>query len=173
VGITDLPSLRDVCLDWDQPSLPANQHQATCGRAPLSFPNYLFGDACGYLRADRAASDGKQAMSILMEIVQAIGDDAAGKLVSDFAGTRLYVPQVPEAEDPIARSIGLLAAQKLARIYGGDRMDVPNPVSRRQRICTMRAAGCTIEAIARALHCTSRRVYQVLAEGRRALGPTG
>ncbi len=111
-------------------------------------------------------------MSILTEIVEAIGDDAASKLVADFAGTRLYVPQVPEPEDPIARSIGLSAAQKLARIYGGDRMDVPNPVSRREHILAMRASGLTIEAIARALHCTSRRVYQVLAEGRRAVGPT-
>lgn len=72
----------------------------------------------------------------------------------------------------IARSIGLSAAQKLARIYGGDRMDIPNPVSTRDRILAMRASGRTIEAIARALHCTSRRVYQVLAERRRALGPT-
>ncbi|HTW88262.1 MAG TPA: hypothetical protein VMD75_09660 [Candidatus Binataceae bacterium] len=107
-----------------------------------------------------------------MEIVEAIGNDAAGKLVSDFAGTRLYVPQAPGAEDPIARSIGLPAAQKLARIYGGDRMDVPNPVSRRDQILTMRGDGRTIEAIARALHCTSRRVYQVLAESRRVVGTT-
>ncbi|HUY19295.1 MAG TPA: helix-turn-helix domain-containing protein [Candidatus Binataceae bacterium] len=112
-------------------------------------------------------------MSILMEIAQTIGTDAAGKLVSDFGGTRLYVPHVPEAEDPIARSIGIAAAQKLARIYGGDRMDVPNPVSKREQILAMRAAGRTIEAIARALHCTSRRVYQVLAESRRTVAPTG
>jgi DNA-binding NarL/FixJ family response regulator len=112
-------------------------------------------------------------MSILMEIVQTIGDTAADKLIADFAGTRLYVPHVPEPEDPIARSIGLSAAQKLARIYGGDRMDVPNPVSRRQQILSLRASGQTIEAIARALHCTSRRVYQVLAESRRVIGSPG
>jgi hypothetical protein len=135
----------------------------------MPFPADLVGVACGYARTAPGAM--VKAMSILMEIVQAIGDDAAGKLVSDFAGTRLYVPHVPGAEDPIARSIGLLAAQKLARIYGGDRMDVPNPVSRREQILAMRATGCTIEAIARALHCTSRRVYQVLAESRRAVGP--
>jgi DNA-binding NarL/FixJ family response regulator len=112
-------------------------------------------------------------MSILMEIAQAIGTDAAGKLVSDFGGTRLYVPHVPEAEDPIAQSIGIAAAQELARTYGGDRLDVPNPVSRREHILTLRASGLTIEAIARALHCTSRRVYQVLAETRRTVAPTG
>jgi DNA-binding NarL/FixJ family response regulator len=105
---------------------------------------------------------------MLREIAQAIGDDATQKLVADFAGTRLYVPHTPEPEDPIARSIGLSAAQKLSRIYGGDRMDVPNPASRRARILTMRADGFTIEAIARELHCTARRVYQVLADRRRA-----
>jgi hypothetical protein len=110
-------------------------------------------------------------MSTLAEIAQTIGDDAASKLVADFAGTRLYVPHVLKQEDPIARSIGFPAAQKLARIYGGDRMDVPNPTGRREHIRAMRASGLTIESIARTLHCTSRRVYQVLAEGRRAPRP--
>ncbi|MBF6569089.1 MAG: helix-turn-helix domain-containing protein [Candidatus Binataceae bacterium] len=106
------------------------------------------------------------AMSMLMEIVDTIGDDAALKLIADFAGTRLYVPQEPNPEDPISRSIGLPAAQKLARLYGGDRMDVPNPAVRRMRILQMRAAGATVESIARELRCTARRVYQVLAEAR-------
>src|SRR5579885_1145231 len=106
-------------------------------------------------------------MYSLQEIAALIGSEAAEKLVADFAGTRLYVPQAPEPDDSLAQSIGLPAAQRLARIYGGDRMDVPNPVSRRTRIVAMRAAGYTIEAIARTLHCTSRRVYQVLAESRR------
>lgn len=105
-------------------------------------------------------------MSILANIADAIGGDATDRLVEDFAGTRLYVPQAPGPDDPISRSIGLSAAQKLAQIYGGDRMDVPNPVNRRNEIVALRATGLSIEAIARQLHCTTRRVYQVLAESR-------
>lgn len=64
----------------------------------LLFPAYLVDVGCGHPAQRRERW--KRAMSILMEIVQAIGDEAAGKLVSDFAGTRLYVPHVPEPEDP-------------------------------------------------------------------------
>jgi len=105
-------------------------------------------------------------MSTLGIIVDAIGGDATDKLVEDFAGTRIYVPQAPKADDLLSLSIGLEAAQKLAQIYGGDRMDVPNPVYRRNEIVALRATGISIEAIARQTHCTTRRVYQVLAESR-------
>jgi len=106
-------------------------------------------------------------MSTLGIITDAIGGDATDKLVEDFAGTRIYVPQVPRSDDPLSLSIGLDAAQKLAQIYGGDRMDVPNPVYRRNEIVALRATGLSIEAIARQSHCTTRRVYQVLADSRR------
>lgn len=107
-------------------------------------------------------------MSILEELARTIGGEAAQKLIADFAGTRLYIPHLPGPEDPIVRSIGLAAALKLAHIYGGDRIDVPNPALLQARILAMRAKGYNIEAIARELHCTERRVYQVLAAARRS-----
>jgi hypothetical protein len=109
-------------------------------------------------------------MSTLANIAEAIGGDAAEKLVQDFAGRRLYIPQTPGPDDAISRSIGLPAARKLAQIYGGDRMDVPNPAQRRNSIVALRATGLSVEAIARQLHCTTRRVYQVLAEARNQKG---
>lgn len=104
--------------------------------------------------------------SMLEELIHIIGEEAARRLVADFGGTRLYVPHFPGEDDTLARSIGIAAAVKLARIFGGDRVEVPNPPPRRVRILTMRAAGHSVDQIARELRCTRRRVFQVLAEAR-------
>jgi hypothetical protein len=104
--------------------------------------------------------------SMLGELIEIVGEEAALKLVGAFGGTRLYVPQLPDANDALANLIGLSAAQRLARIYGGDRVDVPNPTARRVRILELRNTGLSADAIARELGCTRRRVFQVLAEAR-------
>jgi hypothetical protein len=106
--------------------------------------------------------------SMLDELVGLIGKDAAAKLIDIFGGTRLYIPHSPQDDDLLSGSLGPEAALKLARIYGGDRIEVPNPTPRRARILELRETGCSIDAIARNLGCTRRRVFQVLAEARAA-----
>ena len=108
----------------------------------------------------------------MQELLSAIGQEATVKLVSNFGGLRLYVPQTPRPADAIARCVGFSNALKLARVWGGDRMDVPRPALRRARILDLRARGMSVEAIARELQCTTRRVYQVLADSRRAVRAT-
>ncbi|HEX4210011.1 MAG TPA: helix-turn-helix domain-containing protein, partial [Candidatus Binataceae bacterium] len=88
------------------------------------------------------------------------------KLIDIFGGTRLYVPHQPQDDDLLTGALGPEAALKLARIYGGDRIEVPNPTPRRARILELRETGCSVDAIARKLGCTRRRVFQVLAEAR-------
>jgi hypothetical protein len=104
--------------------------------------------------------------STLTELIEAIGDEGTLKLIGTFGGTRLYVPHLPEASSALAECIGLDAAQRLARTYGGDRVDVPNPTKRRVQILQLRQQGLSVDAIARELRCTRRRVFQVLAEAR-------
>lgn len=104
--------------------------------------------------------------STLKELVSIIGIDGAARLIGAFAGMRLYVPHAPEPDDSLSEVIGLEAALALAQIYGGDRLDVPNPTPRRIQIVDLRANGVSIDGIARELHCTRRRVFQVLAEAR-------
>ena len=104
--------------------------------------------------------------SILEELVNLIGLDAAAQLVEIFGGTRLYIPQTPEEDDLLTSAVGREAALRLAGIYGGDRIEVPNPAPRRMRIVELRESGCSIDAIARKLGCTRRRVFQVLAQVR-------
>ena len=105
---------------------------------------------------------------MLEELVSLIGKDAAAKLIDIFGGTRLYVPHSPHDDDLLTGSLGAEAALKLASIYGGDRIEVPNPTPRRARILELRETGCSVDAIARTLGCTRRRVFQVLAEARAA-----
>jgi hypothetical protein len=104
--------------------------------------------------------------SLLKEIVSLIGIERAARLVAAFGGMRLYVPHYPEPDDTLSELIGNAAACALARIYGGDRIDVPNPTPRRIQIIELRATGVSIDEIARSLRCTRRRVFQVLAEAR-------
>ncbi|MGH8012834.1 MAG: helix-turn-helix domain-containing protein [Candidatus Binataceae bacterium] len=111
-------------------------------------------------------SPGNMRSSMLRELADLIGEEAALKLVAAFAGTRLYIPHLPQADEVLAQTIGVEAARKLAAAYGGDRVDVPNPTPRRLRIVELRSSGLSVDAIARALGCTRRRVFQVLAEVR-------
>jgi hypothetical protein len=105
-------------------------------------------------------------LSMLQNLIDLIGHDAATALIAAFGGTRVYVPQVPEPEDTLSALIGHLPACALAQIFGGDRIEVPNPPPRRMRILELRANGLTINVIARTLACTRRRVFQVIAEAR-------
>lgn len=100
-------------------------------------------------------------------IVELIGENATASLIACFGGTRLYVPHSPAADDALTRAVGPAAAQKLAKMLGGERVEVPKPPPRRMQILELRATGHSVDAIARALGCTRRRVFQVLAEARR------
>jgi len=106
--------------------------------------------------------------SMLQNLIDLIGHDGAAALVAAFGGTRVYIPQAPEPADMLSELIGHLPACALAQIFGGDRLEVPNPPPRRMRILELRAKGLTINAIARTLACTRRRVFQVIAEARAA-----
>jgi Homeodomain-like domain len=106
--------------------------------------------------------------SMLQNLIDLIGHDGATALIAAFGGTRVYIPQAPEPADTLSEVIGHLPACALAQIFGGDRLEVPNPPPRRMRILELRAKGLTINAIARTLGCTRRRVFQVIAEARAA-----
>ena len=100
------------------------------------------------------------------QIGDSIGGDAADKLIADFGGRRLYIPRAPARGDLITRSIGLLAALTMARVFGGDRILIPATCSharRRARIVMLREEHVSISRIARELRCTERYVYKVLA----------
>jgi len=103
------------------------------------------------------------------QIVHSIGADAADKLIADFGGRRLYIPIAPAPGDLLARSIGLIPALAMARVFGSDRLLIPvtsDHARRRVRIVAMRADHVSISHIAQELRCTERYVYKVLALSR-------
>ncbi len=104
--------------------------------------------------------------STLDHLAGLVGNDGAARLVAAYGGTRIYIPQEPLVADALCQLLGHDALCKLAAIYGGDRIEIPNPPPRRLRILELRASGLSIDAIARSLHCTRRRVFQVMAEAR-------
>jgi hypothetical protein len=118
------------------------------------------------LESHRSADDVGGRNSMINQLTELIGLEGASQLVAAYGGTRIYIPQTAEPEDTLSESIGHSAACALARMYGGERIEVPNPPPRRLRILELRATGLSIDAIARSLGCTRRRVFQVMAEAR-------
>jgi hypothetical protein len=82
---------------------------------------------------------------MLEELAEAIGEEAALRLLETRGGTRVYIPHQPKATDSLAASIGLSAAIGLSQIYGGDRIEVPNPTPRKVRVlnCDRRVSALT------------------------------
>ena len=157
-----------LCPHQQASKPPAEGESATPETACDSRPEGLVSgasDAAVTARPVTVADRGRGA--VLDEIADLIGNGCAERLVTMFGGTRLYIPCTPEPGDELSAAIGHEAALKLARVYGSDRIELPNPPLRRTRIIELRARGASIDAIALALRCTRRRVFQVLAEARR------
>lgn len=114
-------------------------------------------------------SEAVQRSSLIAGLIEAVGEEAAFTLIRACGGARLYVPHVPEDGDALTTLIGTAAATRLAQKYGGERLELPNPNSRRSKILELRRAGVSVDVIARQSGCTRRRVFQVLAEARAML----
>lgn len=90
----------------------------------------------------------------LNEIVESCGHQAAIAITRAFGGRQLSVPS-PErmAEDhPIALTIGLTAARKLAKAKGGERLEIPSEINavlelRNEAVCKAFDEGGSIRAI--------------------------
>lgn len=106
--------------------------------------------------------------SLLKELIETIGIDGASRLIAAFGGLRIYIPHTPQPDDTLSETVGYQTALTLAKSFGGDSVEIPNPTARGPQIIELRASGVSINDIARSQHCTRRRVYQVLAEARRA-----
>jgi CRP-like cAMP-binding protein len=74
-----------------------------------------------------ARLDYGQALSaeMLSEIAQLIGTDLALSFARRFGGSRLYIPRRPPIDHPITRCVGIRAAERLGRAFGGESFVVP------------------------------------------------
>jgi len=167
-AVENPPALRDAQESPASKPSPRDASLSGCGSvANASLTDAGADESNAGAALQRCLLAGEQRRSAMLEeLVELVGDDGAAALIEQFGGTRLYVPYTPKKKDTLTMSIGMAAAVKLARIFGGDRVDIPNPTARRLLIRQLHASGQSVDAIARQLRCTRRRVFQVLAEGR-------
>jgi hypothetical protein len=102
---------------------------------------------------------------LIDNIARLIGAGAASRLVAEFGGGRLYIPEKPSPGDRLTEAIGYVAAMRLASVFGGERVSLPLDSGRALsvRIAELRARGVSIARIARRAGCSERYVYKVLA----------
>jgi hypothetical protein len=96
------------------------------------------------------------------ELEALIGEAALVRLAEAFGGTRLYVPVKMTARHPIAKAVGMDAAQQLSARLAPDYIRVP--LAREQRARHYRAAlACSNAEIARKLVMTETGVEKLFA----------
>lgn len=101
----------------------------------------------------------------MIELSEAIGNDAARQLARRFGGTSVYVPRAIGDHHPLCVAIGRAAADALATWTGGSAVAVPKQPERRARVRDLRAAGALTRAqIAIETGFSERHVYRLLRE---------
>lgn len=105
----------------------------------------------------------------LQDIAEIVGFRAALKIVEQWGGIRLWVPDRVTAEHPLARVIGLAAARKLCASWCRS-TEIPIPRAARRlialrnaRICADFAAGVSAPRLARREGLTERMVRYIIA----------
>lgn len=96
----------------------------------------------------------------IKDVADAIGVEALLRLLEHYAGCRIYIPATVNQGSPLARDIGLEAAQALARLRGHDDWKVPALKHWRARV--YRARGMTVHEIARKLGVDRSTVQRYL-----------
>ncbi len=119
--------------------------------------------------ADLDAIDWRAVPAGLREIKDAIGVWGTVSLTAQHGGRPLYVPRSITPTHPLGELLGPESAQKLARRFGGDRIDVPMPDSllrlvRAERIRAARAQGETTRALAKTHNLSRRRILEIIAK---------
>ncbi|MBU2714361.1 hypothetical protein [Zooshikella harenae] len=65
-------------------------------------------------------------MSVLHELAEVIGHDAAIRLGQHLGGTRLYIPHQMTDSHALVALLGLEQAQKLSNYYQGEHIELPS-----------------------------------------------
>jgi hypothetical protein len=95
------------------------------------------------------------------KLADLIGHAATLKLITDHGGTKVYIEKSPTPKTVIARSIGVRAARALARVHGGDYLELPNGAMLRSKKLTILRHHASQRLTARAAGATERYVRMV------------
>jgi len=95
-------------------------------------------------------------------LIKVIGEDAVAELSMSLAGTRVYIAKNPTEKSPIAACIGIEAAQKLAKVWGGQDFEIPVTIGRKARILMLSKMGKNNMQIASLLKISLRNVRRIV-----------
>ena len=103
---------------------------------------------------------------LINDLTEILGEQDATKLMTQFAGLRLYVPANFEDKNPICELLGD-DSSKLHQKYGGNYLSFPLnqkwiKEKRIERIHHLRLEGWTLQSIGREVGCSERWVRIVL-----------
>lgn len=104
----------------------------------------------------------------LRELVRALGEATAFKLVERRGGSRVVVPKKVKPDHPLAYELGLRGFADLVEHCGGEVLELPKYDSvlrqiRHQRVRKLRGQGKTHDMIAMETGYTRRQVINILA----------
>ena len=97
----------------------------------------------------------------LSSLIKLAGEGAVARLSMDFGGKRLYIPHNPSENSPLSVSVGMVAARKIAEVYGGMDFTVPINIGKDAEIRILTAQGQSASQIARKVRCSLSHVYRV------------
>ncbi|HAT50553.1 MAG: hypothetical protein HQL07_17895 [Nitrospirae bacterium] len=104
----------------------------------------------------------------LKEIRDVIGLDSTLKLVTSCGGTRVFIPKHISAQHRLANLLGMKAARRLSRYFGGESVTVVRGAPalralRNKEIIAQYDQGVRVADLARAFALTERRIYSILS----------
>ncbi|HIJ85227.1 MAG: Mor transcription activator domain protein [Magnetococcales bacterium] len=104
----------------------------------------------------------------LMEIRETIGLNNTLKLVTNYGGTRVFVPKRIHDQHRLVNVLGLKAANQLSRRFGGESLTLVRGASalrasRNKEIIEQYSKGVRVADLARTFALTERRIYTILS----------
>lgn len=95
-------------------------------------------------------------------ITRLIGEELALRLFRDLGGKIIYIPLTAGQHSPITVSIGIEAAERLSKVYGGLRYQLPTVPARDAEIFRLYNSGVSILGIAHQMRLSRYTVAGVI-----------
>lgn len=113
---------------------------------------------------------------LAQELCEVIGITATLKLCTHLGGVKAGVPVEYRADHAITRVIGAEAMQKLVRVFGGERLDIPRCAKALQMVEAAQIAarlerGEKAPVLALEYHYTERWIWELKRRARRRATP--
>lgn len=104
--------------------------------------------------------------TVLDDLAEVIGEEAAFALAAEFMGERVYIPKNPEVEPRIEHAIGPENAALLCDAFWRTIIAMPTKVVIERKVVVLAAQGVTKREIARRLKIRQARVFAILQRQR-------